>query len=209
METRDLIKALSADAAQRGPRLTERWRWTIAAALAVAAAVFFACLAPRADLAAAFATPRFLFKLAVVLLAAAVAVPLVAAAGRPQRVAPGLLWLLPAVLAAGVAGEWLVTPPEERLARLMGLHNLACLGLVTLIGIGPLVAFLAFLRHGAPLRPVRAGALAGLAAGAIATSLYAFHCTDDSPFFVATWYVGAVLGLCGLGALAGHRLLRW
>ena len=35
---------------------------------------------------------------------------------------------------------------------------------------------------------VLAGAVAGLAAGGVAATLYAAHCTDNSPLFVATWY---------------------
>jgi hypothetical protein len=47
-----------------------------------------------------------------------------------------------------------------------------------------------------------------LSAG-IAATLYASHCTDDSPLFVATWYpIGFVL-MAALGALIGSRVLRW
>ncbi len=53
------------------------------------------------------------------------------------------------------------------------------------------------------------GAAAGLLAGAIGAALYATHCPDDSPLFVATWYTLAIGFVVGLGALAGSRLLRW
>jgi hypothetical protein len=39
--------------------------------------------------------------------------------------------------------------------------------------------------------------------------LYATHCTDDSPLFVALWYGGATAIVVAIGALAGRRLLRW
>ena len=65
------------------------------------------------------------------------------------------------------------------------------------------------MRQGAPTRPALAGALAGLLAGGIAATFYAAHCTDDSPFFVATWYTLAIAVLAGIGALAGGRVLRW
>ena len=40
-------------------------------------------------------------------------------------------------------------------------------------------------------------------------SLYAFHCFDDSPLFVATWYLLAAIPVVVIGAVAGSRLLRW
>ena len=77
------------------------------------------------------------------------------------------------------------------------------------MGIGPLALFVAALRHGAPSRPGLAGAVAGLAAGGIAATLYAAHCTDNSPLFVATWYTLAIAILTGTGALAGRAFARW
>jgi hypothetical protein len=51
--------------------------------------------------------------------------------------------------------------------------------------------------------------VAGLIAGGLAAALYATHCTDDSPLFVATWYSIAIGAVAVLGALLGRRLLRW
>ena len=39
--------------------------------------------------------------------------------------------------------------------------------------------------------------------------LYATHCPDDSPLFVAIWYGSATAIVVAIGALAGARLLRW
>jgi hypothetical protein len=47
-----------------------------------------------------------------------------------------------------------------------------------------------------------------LSAG-LAATLYASHCTDDSPLFVATWYTVATALVRGIGALAGAKLLRY
>ena len=52
-------------------------------------------------------------------------------------------------------------------------------------------------------------AAAGLLAGGLAATLYATHCTDDSPLFVAAWYSLAIAGVAALGALIGARWLRW
>lgn len=209
MDTQDLIKVLAADPRPRGPSLTLRFVLALLAAVVVALASFLLLLDPRADLAQAFATPRFGFKLAMMALVVASALPWLRRLARPEGEGGRWLWLLPLVLLAGIAGEWAVTAPGDRLTRAVGEHPLACLGLVSLIGLGPLAAFLAFLRRAAPGDARRAGAAAGLASGGLAALLYALHCTDDSPFFVATWYAGAILGLTGLGAALGARLLRW
>lgn len=209
METRDLIKAMAADAAPVGPGFTARWVLAVGLAMAVAVAVFAALLRPRADLAEVLFTPRFGFKLAVVVLLALTAVPVLRSVARPSGRVGVALAVVPVVLLAGVAVEWLALPEGTRWAAMIGQHNRACLGLVTLIGLGPLAVFLGFLRQGAPTDLRRAGALAGLAAGGISASLYALHCTDDSVLFVAVWYLGAILGLAALGAILAPRFARW
>jgi hypothetical protein len=51
--------------------------------------------------------------------------------------------------------------------------------------------------------------MAGLLSAGLAATLYASHCTDDSPLFVATWYtLGAAL-VTAIGALVGSRVLRF
>ncbi len=59
-----------------------------------------------------------------------------------------------------------------------------------------------FLRH-------LAGAGAGLLAAAIGATLYATHCPDDSPLFVASWYGLATLVVVIIGSIAGSKWLRW
>lgn len=209
MQTEALIKAIAADAGRRGPGYRARWALALSLALGLAVLVFALILSPRADLAQALTQPRFLAKLAVVGLLAATLLPVLRQAAGPVRVKPRLLWLAPLVLALAVGVEAWSLPSGTALAALLGAHRYACLGLVTLIGLAPLAVFLGFLRAGAPADPSRAGGLAGLASGAIAASLYALHCTDDSPLFVAVWYMGAILGLGALGAVLGARLARW
>lgn len=87
--------------------------------------------------------------------------------------------------------------------------NIKCLFSVGVLSLIPFGAFLMGLRAGAPSRPDIAGALAGVAAGALAASLYALHCNDDSPLFVGVWYSLAVALVGGSGWFAGRRCLRW
>ena len=57
--------------------------------------------------------------------------------------------------------------------------------------------------------PAVVGAVAGLLSAGLAATLYAAHCTDDSPLFVATWYTIATALVAAIGALAGSKLLRF
>ncbi len=212
MRTDDLIRAISADAARRSPALGAAWWAAAALSLAVAAAAFFALLGPRADIAAAAETPRFLFKFLVTGLLAVSALTLLRLLARPgapvSRAVP-LLALAPLLLAAAVVVELAIVPAGDYAARLVGTNLAVCLVFIPLIGAIPLAVFLGVLRYGAPTRPVLAGAVAGLAAGGLAATFYAAHCTDDSPLFVATWYSLAIAGLAGVGALAAPRVTRW
>lgn len=92
---------------------------------------------------------------------------------------------------------------------MIGLNPLFCLVFLPVLSLAPLAGLLWALRKGAPENPTRAGAAAGLAAGAIAAAVYAWHCPDDSPLFLATWYTIAIALVTGAGALLGRHLLRW
>ena len=92
---------------------------------------------------------------------------------------------------------------------IIGDNWLECLLSIPLIAIVPFAAIVWAVRQTAPTDLVRAGALAGLAAGGVSATAYALHCTDDSLPFVAVWY-GGTIALCTLaGATLGPRLLRW
>ena len=43
----------------------------------------------------------------------------------------------------------------------------------------------------------------------MAATLYAAHCTDDSPLFIAAWYSLAIAFVTVVGAVIGSRALRW
>lgn len=212
MDTHDLIKTLAADARRPAVALSLAWWGAAGLAIAVAAVVLFITLSPRPDIAVAAETPRFLFKFVVAIVLAASAFGLLRTLSRPGatwRKNLPYLGAAPALLAVAVIVELLLSPSETWAAKAIGTNYLACLTLIPLIGIGPLMVFLAALRHGAPTQPALAGTVAGLVAGGIAATLYAAHCTDDSPLFVAIWYTLAVAILALLGAVSAHRLARW
>ena len=210
MKTDNLINALVADRMPRG-----KLRWTLVAALLagglVSLVLFIAALGVRADIEPALGTWRFEIKVGLVLVALGLAFSLCIALSRPAAPAhPGRRLLPLAALAVlAVAIELFVVPSAAWANRLVGSNALVCLIAIPTLAIAPLAALLAILRSGAPASPALAGGAAGLLAAAAAGALYAFHCFDDSPLFVATWYTAAAIPVVAIGALAGSRLLRW
>jgi hypothetical protein len=210
MKTDDLIKALAADSEHRGVPFTNAMVLAFgAAATAVAFAIW---VGPRADIAFAVTTIRFPFKIFVVSALAIASIGLLLRSGRPG--AKLLPWLAPAILALallgfGVAGELVALPSNEWAEEWKGTNLFVCLAVIPSLAVVPFIAALITLRHGAPSKPTLAGAIAGLAAGAFAATLYALNCDNDSPLFVATWYPIAIGVVVATGALAGSRLLRW
>lgn len=211
MKTEDLIGLLAEDAPVRWT-LAGRLRLALVAGTAVAAVLFTTLLGVRPDIVAAGQNARFLFKLLLVIGLLGWTLGAVFRVGRPEvRLGPwGLAFaVLPAALAVAVASELVVTPEPLWGVRLIGQNAALCLVVIPTLALAPLAFLLYALREGAPSRPGLAGALAGLAAGGIAATLYATHCPDDSPLFVATWYSLAIAVVVGAGTLAGTRLLRW
>jgi hypothetical protein len=211
MKTDKLIDALVVDRPPHGRPL----RWALAAALLagglVSLVLFLAALGVRADIGPALATWRFELKVGLVLLALALAFSLCIALSRPVAPAHPGRRLLPlgALAVLAIAIELFILPRASWESRLVGSNALVCLIAIPTLAIAPLAVVLAILRSGAPASPALAGGAAGLLAAAAAAALYAFHCFDDSPLFVVTWYALAALPVVAVGAAAGHRLLRW
>jgi hypothetical protein len=145
----------------------------------------------------------------------ALAVPTSLLALRLLRPGAKLGWVAIALaapivaLGGSVAMELMMIPRDLWLTKLIGSNALHCLTVIPLLSIAPLAALLFVMRAGAPASPRLAGAVAGLAAAAMSATLYASNCTDDSPLFVATWYVLATAIVTAVGAFLGDRLLRW
>lgn len=113
-----------------------------------------------------------------------------------------------ALALAGIAAL-VIHPPAAWGHMVMGTDWVMCVLCIPLFATVPFVALIWTLRQGAPTHLRRAGAIAGLVAGAIGAVAYAFHCPDDFIPFIALWY-GVMIGMCALiGAILGPRLLRW
>ena len=210
MKTDDLIKALAADSEHKGAPLTTAMVLAFGAAATVV--IFAIWVGPRADIVSAMTTIRFPFKIFVVAALAIASIGLLVRSGRPG--AQLFPWLVPAILAVmllgvGAAAELIALPSSEWLANWKGTNRFICLVVIPSLAVVPLIAAIFGLRHGAPSNPPLAGAIAGLAAGTFAATLYALNCDNDSPLFVATWYPIAIGIVVAAGAIAGYRLLRW
>ncbi len=211
MKTEQLVDALVADHRSGGRGLARSLGLALASGGAASLVLFCVALGVRADLAAALTTWRFELKVGLILMAVGLAFLLCLDCARPDMSPHPVRRLLPvaALAVAAVALELAVVPPASWPARLVGTNSLVCLTAIPALAVAPLAAALAMLRRGAPASPHLAGAAAGLLAAVTAASLYAFHCFDDSPLFVATWYSLAAMPVVAGGALIGGRLLRW
>ncbi len=212
MKTNQLIAALAADT-NTVSRPINRQLWiAIAGGAVMAALIFFFGIGPRPDVAAALETPRFVYKYVLTLSLFASAFGLMLHLARPEAVPTRWLAALaipPVLLIISVIAEFFLVPSSAWGMSFMGKNSIVCLALIPLLSAAPLAAVMWTLRDGAPSHPVLAGAVAGLVAAGIGATLYATHCQDDSPFFVATWYGLAIIIVTAVGAVLGARLLRW
>jgi hypothetical protein len=212
METDQLIRTLAADNAHRARPVGFVLALALLAAVPVSAAMFFAELGVRPDVMTAMRNPFFDLKFAVTLALAIPAIAISLHLSRPEASLHGWAWLLliPAgLLVIGTASEMMMPQRLPMMTRLVGTNSRTCLMAIPLMSLPLLAAALVGLRRGAPTRPAVAGAIAGLLSAGLAATLYASHCTDDSPLFVATWYTIATALVTAIGAVAGSRVLRF
>lgn len=211
MKTDDLIQLLAKDSAVQWP-FHRVFGVALTIGVAVAATLFCATLGPRPDIVMAMHTPRFWAKFSIVIVVAVAATALSQTSARPAENSArwqGLLLVAPVLPTIAAAIELYVVPPGMWTAKLIGQNARLCLTAIPLLSLGPLVCLFLALRRGAPRHPGAAGAIAGLVSGAIAATLYATHCPDDSPLFVIVWYTISIMAVTVAGYALGHRLLRW
>ncbi|MGJ4898800.1 MULTISPECIES: DUF1109 domain-containing protein [unclassified Bradyrhizobium] len=212
MDTDQLIRTLAADNAQRAQPVGIVLALALMAATPVSTAMLLIGLGVRPDIWLAVRNPFFDLKFVVTTALAIPALIISLHLSRPEASLQGWSWLLIApiiVLVGGMAAEMMLPQRTPMMARLVGHNSMVCMSAIPVLSLPLLAAALFGLRHGAPSRPAMTGAIAGLVSAGMAATLYAAHCTDDSPLFVATWYTVAALIVAGLGALIGARVLRY
>ena len=211
MKTDDLITLMTQDAPV-GMRYGRALAIALSVGIVVSGILLVSTVGLRHNMATVFETARVLFKIVATILLAVLAARLAVRIGRPgdtTRLSALLLFAPVLMVAAAVIAELFAIPQASWKANLVGGNALFCLFFIPVLSLAPLAGLFWALRRGAPENPTWAGAAAGLAAGAIAAAIYAWHCPDDSPLFLATWYTIAIAVMTGVGALLGRRWLRW
>jgi hypothetical protein len=212
METEQLIRTLAADAMHRSRPVGFVLALGLLAAAPVSLAMFLSELGIRPDVMTAIHNPFFGLKFVVTLALAIAAIVVSLHLSRPEVSLKGWWWLLliPVfILVAGIASEMVMPQRVPMMVRLIGSNSRICVTAIPLMSLPLLAGALIGLRHGATTRPATAGAIAGLLSAGLAATLYASHCTDDSPLFVATWYPIAIALVAAVGAMVGSKVLRF
>jgi hypothetical protein len=209
----DLIDRLAADLSPVPRQALARtlFGWSAIGVLA-AAVLMLAWLGLRPDLMEASGTMMFWSKFAYTtifaILGGLAALNLARPGGSLRRQAVGIV-LLVALMGLGGIVQMLVMGPEHMRTLVVGGSALVCPFYIVALSV-PVYALTAWaMRRAAPTNPTLAGFAAGLFAGAAATWVYAFHCTESGMPFVTIWYTTGILIAAGLGALIGRWALRW
>jgi hypothetical protein len=207
MRTDELINTLVADhAGQPGPKpVGHGLVMAMIGGLAISAALFSITLGPRPDILSALSTWRFDTKWADNLVLAIAATWPTAT----PRTAMRALMVPVFLLLAAVLYELVTVSASEWPSRAMGVNGVMCVASIIYLSAFPLTTTIYALRQGAPMSPALAGAAAGLLAGALGATVFAMHCTNDSPLFVAIWYALAIGLMSVFGLLIGRHALRW
>jgi len=213
MDTDDLIAALTADVSPvRRGAVWRRWGLAVLLALAVSAAVMAFGWGVRPDIHHAMRTSPFWMKAGYTLALGVAGLLIVERAGRPGvRLGWGLALAgvaVAAILALGLH-ELMGMPMAGWRADMMGQSARVCPWRILAISAPVFVIAMLTLRWMAPTRPAVAGAAAGLLAGGLGATVYGLHCQETAAAFTAIWYTLGMALWPAVGALIGHRALRW
>lgn len=213
MKTEVLISLLAASE-KRVPKhaIGQRFAVSIACSAPFAIALMVIVFGVRDDLTQAVTETMFWMKLAFAGGLALFASLSTEKLGRPGMPL-GMAWT---GLTAPLVLLWLVAivtivnaEPAQRADLVFGRTWQSCPLNIALIAVPFFAATIGFMKGLAPTQLTLAGASAGLLAGAFATLVYAFHCTESSAAFVGIWYVMGIAIPAIVGAVIGPRLLRW
>jgi hypothetical protein len=213
MTTNDLIARLTGDLKPVSPiAALERVGIGLGAGFTAATILMFLWLGLRPDLVAATATIPFWLKLAytsALALAGASAVKRIAYPLGHVRLNTILFIATVAVICVLAIAQLIMTSGDQHYAMIAGHTMNVCTFYIVMLSLPLLAGNLWILRGLAPMRPTLAGAIAGVAAGAMASLIYSFHCDESAMPFVAIWYTFGVLIPGFAGAFMGRLLLRW
>ena len=212
MKTDQLIALLSEDLAPARRGVVLGWLLlglTGGGMLAVLAMMM--TLKPRPDLALAMAGGPFWMKITYTAALAVLGLVIVqrqARAGAQCRT-PIMALAAPVVALIVVAAVQLSAYQADSAALLMGQTWTVCPWAILALAVPVYAGLLLALRQLAPTRLPLAGAAAGLVAGAVAATIYGFHCPETAAPFILVWYSLGIVLAAGLGSLIGRWALRW
>jgi hypothetical protein len=206
--TDDLIHSLaSAAGTRRSASLQAAFAVTGTASLACALLLVFSVIGIRQDFADMAVRMPFAFKVVYTgaLVVGASVVALYAA--TPGACATALYAMLPAaiILACGIIFDPTAFP-------IMGRTNTAaaiCVSRILFLSLPAMILTFVFMRKGAPTQPLFAGAVIGMLSASLGALAYTLACRNDDTAFVAIWYTAACGIMAFVGAVVGHRVLRW
>ena len=212
MKTEELIRLLAEDRTRPGMSVGTRAVTWAGLGAVLSMAVLIGMLGVRPDIGTAATGWRFPLKALFILVLMLGSAAAYMRASQPlpggDR-ATGIILIAFTIIVAGVVGELLVSQIEQLASGAMGKNPAPCLIAIPGLAMAPLFGLLAAMRHGAPVSTSMAGAYAGLMSGSLGAAIYMIRRTDDSPLFVSLWYVAAIAAVTLIGALLGHRALRW
>ena len=213
MNTDQLIAQLSSDVPRVRPgAIGRRIAIGVALGLVVPIGIVLFSWGVRPDLGTAMHGFSFWMKWAYTISLSVIAIGATVKLARPDESRARLLWLIAIPVAlltmVGVI-ELIRTPQTEWLKMWLGASWMQCPWRVLALAMPIFVGLLWSFRKLAPTQLRAAGAVAGLAAGAFAATVYCLHCPEVSAIFVLTWYSLGILLAASVGALIGPRLMRW
>ena len=203
--TDDLIHSLAGHAGDSRQDTTSLRRFLLGAlflSFAAATLMVWTIFGFRQDFGAMIQASPFLFKASGAVALAAGAFILARRATLPATGPLSALLLLPGLLPFLL---FAVIDPA-------GTDNVSaalCSVDIGLLSLPALWLILAAMKKGAPTNPAKAGAIAGLLSGSLASAAHALACHNDRGISVLMWYGLAIALLSALGSLIGRRVLRW
>jgi hypothetical protein len=206
--TDDLVRSIaSAAGTRRSASLQVALAITSAVSLACALILVFSVIGSRPDLANMAVSIPFWFKLAYtgsVVVGTSVAALY---AATPGASATALYALAPAVifLACGVIFDPIALSITGRCNTAVAF----CMGGILFLSLPGMILTFVAMRKGAPTQPLFAGAVIGVHSASVGAMAFTVACKNDSTAFFAIWYTAACAIMACIGAVVGHRVLRW
>ena len=212
MKTDDLIAILADDLKPARRGMVARWLLPgLVLGALLSTALMMTTIGPRPDIHAAMQLNAFWVKFLYTLALAGLGFVLAARQARAGQTSRSLTLALAAPVAAlmVLAGIQLSAPNANAASLVMGSTWMVCPWLILMLSLPLTLCLLLVMRRLAPTRLGHAGAAAGLLSGAIAATIYGFHCPEMAAPFLLIWYTLGIAFSAGFGAVLGPRVLAW